>query len=97
MTREEWIAEIPKSVFTAYELSFEQYANDACEQIDILVNCIIDDFENRTCKSCKYYDDGYFGAYTGKKDKCGFGLGSINEYGTIFTEADFGCNKWEEK
>ena len=90
MTREEWIAEIPKSVFTAYELSFEQYANDACEQIDILVNCIIDDFENRTCESCRFF--------------LGCGLENCNcenENSMGYTYPDLtkfdSCNKWEPK
>ena len=47
MTREEAIKEIPLSVFSAYELQFEQYANDACEQIEKLINAIYDDFESK--------------------------------------------------
>ena len=45
MKRNEAIAEIPLSVFTAYELANEQYANDACEQIEKLINVIYDDNE----------------------------------------------------
>jgi hypothetical protein len=89
MTREEWIAEIPKSVFTACELSFEQYANDACEQIDILVNCIIDDFENRTCENCKYW--GYFDSDV-LFETCNFG--NIEH---SYRADSFLCNRWEPK
>ena len=56
---------------------------------------IYDSFESRICESCssmRIFDSFYGGTY-----KCKHGIGNINEYGTIYTELDFGCNKWEAK
>ena len=61
--------------------------NTAMEAIDR----ICDDFESRTCESCKWYREEY-------NDKnCISDTVLICELYDISHGKDFGCNKWEKK
>ena len=91
MNRDEWIKEIPMSVFTAYETNKEQNANDACEQMEKLINAIHDDFESRTCESCKYGQ-----MVLSDRAQCGNSLNPFT-YAGVTLDRDFCCNKWEKK
>jgi hypothetical protein len=53
------------------------------------VNKIYDDFESRTCESCKYWNRKNPARQDGDCDE-------INHTNTE-TDWNFGCNKWEEK
>ena len=53
-------------------------------------------FESRVCKNCSY-SKKVEQAYSLSTLTCMFGYGDKNEYGTIFTSPDFGCNKFESK
>ena len=57
------------------------------DRLDFMLDEIYDDFESRTCKSCKYS-----GLYTMGWMPC---LHPENEYHIKEVHDDFGCNKWE--
>jgi len=60
MNREEAKKEVPLSVFTAYELQFEQYASDALEQFDKLLDKIYNDFEKEIDNMLAFLDKESF-------------------------------------
>ena len=53
-------------------------------KIDKFIDKVYDDFESRTCKSCKYFTSS---PNTNKYDCC--------EKGIADTSISFCCNKWE--
>ena len=66
-----------EKIFTGYYIGSE---------IDKFIDKIYDYFENRSCKSCKYFTSSL---NTNKYDCC--------EKGITDTSISFCCNKWEVK
>lgn len=54
--------------------------------LDSVIDVIYDDFESRTCKSCKYFTSS---PNTNKYDCC--------EKGIADTSISFCCNEWESR
>ena len=62
------------------------------EELYDLIDEIYDDFENRTCKNCKYFKG------SNKIANCSnLEVGAMNGGAFIDVDKDFGCNKFEKK
>ncbi len=59
-----------------------------------LINRIYDDFESRVCKNCKYYNPAHK-VCENRKNIQPFEID--NKYVNIFTDGNFGCNRFERK
>ena len=70
-----------------YSLKLEEtlYPFDK-KSLKMIVNKIYDDFESRTCESCKYI--------SADKNKCNANNSAI-VWLDIETFSDFGCNQWK--
>ena len=79
MTREEALAEVP-------------FQTGTIEGTEGLIHDIYNDFESRTCESCKWYIE----EYTKRDNHCGKdGMWDLVEM--LRCTKDFGCNKWRAK
>ena len=87
MTRKEAISHI--RLILSYDGTFDE------KDAENLINKIFDDFENRTCKNCRYYKKGY----CHHSDIC-YWVGSSSKEGICVDYLylkNFGCNKFEKK
>jgi len=86
MTREE-----AKNIFS-YENRYTP------EQYDSKVDSIYDDFENRSCNNCKWYDKELNKKVIGM---CRNTKSPVEWIGSMYSEnkqcLNFNCNKWESK
>ena len=53
-------------------------------------------YGKRTCENCKHMSL-IEQTYSYSSMKCSYGIGDINEFGSIFVTPKFGCVKWEGK
>jgi len=90
MTREEAYNKLEKLMKEKDEIHTNIYAYVEFNQADDLIEKIYEDFENRICKNCRFYDNVYNTCNSIKNTKMlGFTLTEIDE--------NFGCNKFERK
>ena len=71
-----------KEVYDLSESTIESYS------VKKIIDSIYDDFENRTCENCKYYD-----SFNESSGMCA----NISIQFVNAVDSDFGCNKWELK
>ena len=85
MTREKALASVPGNL---------SYFNDckpavAIQECRLWINKIYDDFESRTCESCKYLNKDTGKSYA----ECDF----LDTFIGIMMEKSFYCSEWEKK
>ena len=71
-----------KEVYDLSESTIESYS------VKKIIDSIYDDFENRTCENCKYYD-----SFNESSGMCA----NISIQFVNAVDSDFGCNGWESK
>jgi len=62
--------------------------------VDVFIDKIYDNFESKICKNCKYYNSAYK-VCENKRNIQPFEIDT--EYVNMFTDDDFGCNRFERK
>ena len=83
--------DVEKILNNADTLDYGSQSGFECEMISNLIDNIYDDFENRNCESCRWFDDHCEVCYEPIQNR-------INSSSFICIDSkDFCCNKWKSK
>lgn len=80
-------------IYDDFESKEKQTEKEFAIHLAKTIESIGDDFENRTCESCKYFNIGS-GSYYGACDKH---VNTTKNKEEWLSNIEFSCNRWESK
>lgn len=91
MTKEEAIRIVATDTNPEYFGNFPEMARYT---VECFIREIYNDFESRTCSSCKHIRESIVTEY---EYICNVGVGHIQVYDHLYIDKDFGCNRYEPR